>query len=68
MFNPAGIGFRNFRCDTCRYKSLCKKAMPFINSFSDLPPNIGQVKQVIFVHCEKATIFQGSDRHTNTRF
>ena len=36
MFNPAGIGFRNFRCDTCRYKSLCKKAMPFINSFSDL--------------------------------
>ncbi len=66
MFNPAGIFFRHFRVNSCGDKLLSKKAVLFINLFSNLSANIGQMEKMIFVHCEKAAIFQSIDCHAYT--
>ena len=54
--------------DACRKQFFPKEAMTFINLFGNLAAYIGQMEKVIFIHCEKAAVFQGVDRHTNTRF
>ena len=60
VFNPAGVGLRSFGVNACGNKLLGKETVAFIGSFSHLAAHIGQMEKVIFVHCEKAAIPQGS--------
>lgn len=61
MLHPAGVGLRCFRVNTCANKLLGKEAVTFVNFLGDLAAHLGQMKKVIFVHTEKATIPQ--NRH-----
>ena len=51
---------RSFWVNACGDKLLGKKAMALIDFFGNLAAHIGQMKKVIFVHCEKAAVPQGS--------
>ena len=62
VFNPAGVGLRSFGVNACGDKLLGKKAMALVDFFSNLAAHIGQMEKVIFVHCEKAAVPQGSYR------
>ena len=60
MFNPAGIGLRSFGVNACGDKLLGKKTMALIDFFGNLAAHIGQMEKVIFIHCKKAAVSQGS--------
>src|SRR5699024_3524185 len=62
VFNPAGIGLRSPGVNACGDKLLGKEAMALIDFFGNLAAYIGQMEKVIFVHCKKAAVPQGSHR------
>ena len=43
VFDSAGISLRRFRINAYGYKMLCKKAMAFVNFFSHILTEFGQV-------------------------
>src|SRR5699024_7330289 len=53
VFNPASIGLSSPRVNACGDKLLGKKAVTLVDFFGNLAAHIGQMKKVIFVHCEK---------------
>ena len=62
VFNTAGIGLRSFGVNACGDKLLGKEAVTLVDFFGNFPANIGQMEKMIFVHCEKAAVPQGSHR------
>ena len=52
--------------NACCDKLLSKEAMALIDFFGNLAAYIGQMEKVILVHCEKATVLQGSHRMAHT--
>lgn len=45
-------------------EKICEKEMFFIGLLCNLPAESSQVKEVIFIHREKTTVFQGINRYT----
>jgi len=60
VFNPAGVSLRSPGVNACGDKLLGKEAVSLEDFFGNLAAYIGQMEKVIFVHCEKAAIPQGS--------
>ena len=62
VFNQAGFVFGDFRVYARSDQLHRKKLVPLVNFLSNFATHIGQMEKVIFIHCEKATVPQGSHR------
>ena len=59
MLHAAGLLFRCFWIDTCFRQQVGKEAVFLVGLLGYLPAHIGQTKEEIPVHGEKAALFQG---------
>ena len=62
VFNQAGFVFGDFRVYARSDQLHRKKLVPLVNFLSNFATHIGQMEKVIFIHCEKAAVSQGSHR------
>ena len=62
MLHPAGVLFRRYRVYAGLDQPVGKEAVLFVDLLRHFTAHIGQVKEIILVHCEKSTVPQGRHR------
>lgn len=66
VLDAAGAGLRSFRVNAYFDQVFGEKAVALVDFFCNLPFQIGQVKEVIFVHREEAASLQKGNRMAYT--
>src|SRR5699024_10718634 len=62
MLHPAGVPFRRFRVYAGLDQPVGKEAVLFVDLLRHFPTHIGQMQEIVAVHCQEAPFPQGRHR------
>lgn len=62
MLHPAGVLFRRYRVYASLDQPVGKEAVLFVDLLRHFPAHVGQVQEIVAVHCQEAPVPQGRHR------